>query len=88
MNKYSTIVLLVALVGCSTTVPVKQTFPAAPIQLQSACLDLKQTEETTKLSDVVSVVTYNYSLYKECQLKNQEWIDWYNKQNSIFKSVK
>lgn len=82
------LVILLMLTSCSTVVPVKQSFPNAPEELKSACQDLKLIEPTTKLSDVVSVVTYNYSLYKECQLKNQEWVDWYNKQNSIFKSVK
>jgi predicted metallo-beta-lactamase superfamily hydrolase len=76
------------LTGCSTVVPVKQEFPSVPDELKSACQNLKQIEPTTKLSDVVSVVTYNYSLYQECQLKSQQWIEWYDNQNSIFKSVK
>jgi uncharacterized protein YceK len=86
MKKLLIVVLLLS--GCSTVVPVKQQFPSVPEELKSPCQDLKLTDQTTKLSDVVSVVTYNYSLYQECQLKTQEWIDWYNKQNSIFKSVK
>ena len=87
MRKFLIIAALV-LTGCSTVVPVKQEFPSAPDELMSECQNLKLIEPTTKLSDVVSVVTYNYSLYQECQLKTNEWIDWYNKQNSIFKSVK
>ena len=61
------LITLFILAGCSTTVPVKQDFPAAPDDLMSACQDLKLIEPTTKLSDVVSVVTYNYSLYQECR---------------------
>ena len=82
------LVILLMLTGCSTVVPVKQSFPDAPEELKSACQDLKLIEPTTKLSDVVSVVTYNYSLYKECQLKNQEWINWYKTQKQIFESIK
>jgi hypothetical protein len=43
---------------------------------------------TTKLSDVVDIVVTNYGQYKECQVKVDSWIDWYNTQKQIFESVK
>jgi hypothetical protein len=75
------------LAGCSTT-PVKRNFPEVPKELLETCADLKQTEPTTKLSEVLKVVTENYSQYHECRVKVDTWTDWYIKQKQIFESVK
>ena len=53
-----------------------------------ACPDLKQTDDTTKLSEVIKVVTENYSEYHECKTKVDTWIKWYTTQKTIFESVK
>lgn len=80
-------VLFVA--ACSTTVPVKRTFPAAPAELLAECPDLKLVPEgTTELSKTLSIVVENYGQYKECQLKVDMWTDWYTKQKKIFEEVK
>lgn len=85
--KYLIIALLLA--GCSTTIPVTQKFPEAPKELISQCSELKGIEEgETKLSAVLSVVTHNYSLYHECSLKNELWIEWYKSQKKIYENVK
>lgn len=83
------LVLSLLLAGCSTTVPVKRTFPNVPEELMAECPDLKSVPEgTTKLSEVLTVVTENYGQYKECQIKVDLWRDWYEKQKEIFNSVK
>jgi len=82
------LVSLIALSGCSTTVPVTVKFPEAPKELMSTCPDLKQTETTTKLSDVLQVVTDNYSQYYECRVKLDSWIEWYKTQKKIFEEIK
>lgn len=78
-------VLLLA--GCLTT-PVKRSFPDVPEELKVACPDLMLVEPTTKLSEVVSIVTKNYGQYQECQIKVDTWIEWYKTQKEIFDSVK
>lgn len=80
--KYLLIVLLLA--GCSTTVPVTRKFPEAPNTLMEKCVDLKKLNDNAKLSDVAKVVNINYSLYYDCLVKHDGWIEWYNIQKKIF----
>lgn len=79
---------VILLTGCGITTPVKRTFPEVPSELKQACPDLLQTAQTEKLSDVLDVVTKNYSQYHECRIKVDEWNEWYSKQKQIFDSVK
>jgi hypothetical protein len=81
------IVPVLLLAGCLNT-PVQRSFPEVPEELKVACPDLMLLEPTTKLSEVVSVVTKNYSQYQECQIKVDTWIEWYKQQKDIFESVK
>jgi hypothetical protein len=53
-----------------------------------ACPDLKQTAETTKLSEILPVVVDNYGQYYACKDSVDSWIDWYNSQKKIFDSIK
>jgi hypothetical protein len=78
---------VVLLVGC-TTVPVARKFPEVPKELVETCPDLKQTQDTKKLSDVLTVVVQNYGQYHECKVKADSWADWYKTQKQIFESVK
>jgi hypothetical protein len=85
-------ILLVALTililaGCSST-PVKRNFPAVPSELMETCPDLKKTEPTEKLSEVLKVVVDNYGQYHECKIKVDTWVEWYKMQKNIFESVK
>lgn len=73
----------VMLVGC-TAVPVKQKFPEVPSELLETCPDLKQTQPTEKLSDVLKVVVENYGQYHECRLKADTWVEWYKTQRDIY----
>ena len=82
------LVSMIVLSGCSTTVPVTVKFPEAPKELMSTCPDLKQTPPTSKLSDVLQVVTDNYSQYYECRVKLDSWIEWYKTQRTLFEELK
>ena len=82
------LLLIPFLVAGCTAVPVKRNFPEVPQEIMVACPELKQTEQTEKLSDVLKVVTENYGQYHECKIKLDAWIEWYNKQQEIFNSVK
>jgi hypothetical protein len=77
------------LAGCSTTVPVKQSFPDIPASLEKSCPDLKQVgAETDKLSEVLSVVAKNYGTYYECAELVEAWKSWHKSQKEIFESIK
>ena len=80
---------LLILIGCSTTVPVVRKFPEVPDVLMISCPPLTQIKEgTTKLSEVVGVVTNNYFEYHKCSDKHDLWMEWYKAQKEIFDSVK
>jgi hypothetical protein len=90
--RYTTLFLLFfvgLLTACSTTVPVARKFPDVPPELLETCAELtKVKKEETKLSQILVVVTENYSKYHECKIKNDAWIEWYTEQKKIFDSVK
>jgi len=87
MKKYA-LLLTVILAGC-VSVPVERKFPMAPGEIQAPCGNLQTIDPaTTKLSAVVDSVVTNYAQYRECQVKTDSWIEWYNKQKQIFESVK
>jgi hypothetical protein len=89
--KYLAALLPLLLCGCFATTPVSvhQPWPEAPEELKSVCADLQKVpDDTEKLSDVLNTVTDNYALYKECKIKNDNWIEWYNTQKKIYESVK
>ena len=76
------------LAGCLAT-PVKRNFPDVPADMKVACPALKEVDpNTTKLSEVVTVVSENYGTYQECKIKVDLWVEWYNTQKQIFDSVK
>ena len=89
MKKLLLVGAFVLLSGCATTVPVTMNFPQVPEELKTSCPDLKTIPEgTTKLSEVVSAVTVNYSQYQECKIKIDAWTQWYNSQKKIFEGIK
>ena len=77
-----------ALAGCNTTAPVVMKFPDVPKELLESCPNLKLAENSPKLSAMLTTVTQNYALYKNCQIKQEGWVEWYNSQKQIFESVK
>lgn len=81
--------LLLLMVGCSTTVPVTMKFPEAPGTVaMTPCPQLQKIIEDAKLSDITKTITVNYGTYYECAVKNDAWIEWYQKQKIIFEGVK
>jgi hypothetical protein len=80
--------LLLLLVGCSTVVPLTAKFPEAPNTLMKTCPQLEKAKEDAALSDITKTITNNYTTYYECAVKNDAWIEWYQKQKIIFESVK
>ena len=84
--KWLCIPLVLLLTGC--VAPVKRNFPEIPPVLNSTCEDLAAVPSTTKLSTVLEVVTENYALYRECQIKSETWLEWYRTQKKIFDSVR
>lgn len=83
--KFLLVALIIMLSGCSSIVPVKRKFPDAPDTLLKSCPELKKIEKTDPLlSEVIKSVTQNYTLYHECSLKNDAWIEWYNQQKKTF----
>ena len=74
MKKLLLILPIILLTGCLVT-PVKRNFPEVPKELMEACPDLKQTQPTEKLSEVLKVVTQNYGQYHECRLKVDTWVE-------------
>ena len=88
MRKFFILLPILLLTACSTVTPVKRNFPEVPSELTESCPNLKQTQQTEKLSEVLKVVVDNYGQYHECDTKVDMWIEWYNKQKKIFDSVK
>ena len=84
MKRLAFILPVFLLTGCLVTAPVKQKFPEVPADLLKACPDLHQVEQTEKLSEVLKVVTKNYSQYHECQIAVDTWIEWYTLQKEIY----
>lgn len=81
------IIILLMIIGCSTTVPVTAKFPQAPERLMQKCPPLEKLEKEVKLSDVAKTVTNNYTKYHECSIQNDTWIEWYGTQKKIFESI-
>lgn len=86
--KLSYIVIALMLTGCSSFLPVTSKFPAVPEELLAKCNALILVkEDTTKLSEVLVVVTKNYSQYHECSSKIDAWNEWYTRQKKIHESI-
>lgn len=88
MKTLLAILLSLALVGCSTVVPVKAKFPDAPDTIKRKCPALKPLQDDAKLSDIAKTVAENYTTYHECSVNNDAWIEWYDTQKRIFETVK
>lgn len=82
------IITLTLLLSACVSVPVERKFPSVPTEIQQPCTELQIINpQTTKLSVVVDSVVTNYGQYKECQIKVDSWIEWYNTQKKLFESV-
>lgn len=88
MKTIITLLTLITLIGCSTTVPVTAKFPEVPERLLKKCPQLEKLENEAKLSDISKTITNNYTTYYECAVNDDAWIEWYQAQKQIFESVK
>ena len=86
--KYLTILFVVLLTGCSTTVPIVAKFPEVPEKLMVKCPQLQKVNDDAKLSDITKTITINYTEYYTCAVKNDAWIEWYQIQKIIFEGLK
>lgn len=82
------VMVVLAIAGCSTTVPVTAKFPDAPRLGQGVCPQLQTVNPGVKLSELTNTVTINYSTYYECAVKADQWNEWYTIQKRIFEGVK
>ena len=83
------LLLVLLLTGCATTVPITVSVPEAPgLQSTIACPSLVKLAEDAKLSDIAKTITVNYTEYYTCAVKNDAWIEWYQKQKIIFEGLK
>jgi hypothetical protein len=74
--------------ACSTTVPVKRTFPEVPEQLMAPCEALTAIgKPEVTLSELMTTVTKNYTRYHSCAEAASAWQQWYQEQRTIFNSV-
>ena len=81
--------VILALAGCSTTVPITQTWPEAPgLQSMQSCPELRQLGSSPQLSDVAQVITHNYTSYYTCVVKLEAWQEWYRQQEIIYKRLR
>lgn len=77
------------LLGCSTTVPLTQKFPAAPEVLMEPAPELKTLPDDKKtLTDLLENANENYGYYYDVVERYKSWQDWYKQQKQIFESVK
>lgn len=81
MIKYIAVLLLA---GCATAVPVKQSFPRVPEELLKPCPALTTIETPEiKLSELMNIISANYTKYYLCSNVHTAWIDWYTENKKI-----
>ena len=87
--KYTSLLLVLLLVACSTAVPVRQKFPEVPNALIERCESLRKVEgDKVAITEMLIVVVQNYGMYYECAAKVDGWNDWYQEQKRIYESIK
>lgn len=92
MKKLILFVAILMLAGCVSN-PILPPEPIKleniPAELSNSCPDLQNVDlNTTKLSDVITTVTDNYTLYHSCRAQVDELQKWYKKQQSIINKLK
>lgn len=86
--KYLLALLLLALTGCSTVVPVVAKFPEAPKELTAPCSKLKPAAEKPELSELTKTIVNNYAEYHLCANRVDGWNEWYTEQKKLFEALK
>jgi hypothetical protein len=77
---------LLLLTGCANRPIIKETFPDPPIGIIQKCPDLAtvDNDNTAQVSDILSVVTMNYTRYYVCAAAVDAWQNWYTSQKANF----
>lgn len=85
MKKLFLIPIIVLLTGCATvTTPVEHSLPEPSKVLTESCPALiKLSDNEDRLSELLKVVTTNYTLYHECGTKHELLVKWYNEQKAL-----
>lgn len=89
MKKLLIVLLLIS--GCASKPPlvVKPPFPDTVDELKVLCPDLAIIpENTTELSDILSIVTDNYAEYKKCKIRVEQWNQWYTDSKKTYDDIK
>lgn len=76
-------VLCISLAGCHV-IPKKPDFPKAIPELTEKCPELKKIEaENISITDMIKIVSENYTFYYDCANKVAGWNKWYVEQKKI-----
>ena len=76
------------LAGCFGTAPVKHALPEAPKAVTEPCTNLNALDENEeRLSELLKVVTLNYTKYHECATKHDYMVKWYRDQKAVHDAV-
>lgn len=79
---------LLLLTGCFGTAPVKHALPEPPKQVIESCPGLGMLDENEeRLSELLKVVTQNYTKYHECATKHDYLVKWYRDQKAVHDAV-
>ena len=87
------LVAVLLLSACSTTVPVARKFPELPTVLREECKDLVKLEKADKntpfsVIDLLGTNVENYKRGVECKIKHSATVEWHDSQKKIFNDVK
>lgn len=63
-------------------------FPPVPNVLLEPCQDLTLANNDERLSELMFIVTNNYTQYYQCQSKVDSWIIWYNENKKLIEDLK
>lgn len=89
MTKITLLLLALLVSGCTTVVPVTQSWPPPPGALSTQpCGPLQPLPPNPPLSTVAKTVVQNYTQYYECATKLDAWQQWYSEQQAIFERLK
>ena len=88
MKNILVLITSLAIMGCTTTVPVKQEFPGVPAVLMEKCEPLTTIDqESIVFSEFLKVVSANYTKYHTCATMMSAWQEWYTAQKKIMDEV-
>ena len=86
--KLVAVLLVAALAGCTTAVPVRQQFPDAVPELKQRCEALMTIKgDAVTITELLKTVVENYTRYYQCAARVEGWQEWYDAQRKIFEGA-